>query len=206
MEVLPYGRAALLIELDDVDRAARLRARLEAEPVSGVLETMPGLHTVLVRFDPNLVTGARLAALLRHAADDDCAAQPQEAHADEVTVRVDYSGPDLGEIAQLTELSTAQLIDRHAACTYRVVLIGMAPGFYFLSGGDPILRVPRRSTPRTDVPKAAVGLAGELTGIYPRAGPGGWQLIGTAMDDLWHPSKLPAALLPLGTTVRFEPA
>nr|WP_278256282.1 carboxyltransferase domain-containing protein [Nocardioides convexus] len=45
---------------------------------------------------------------------------------------------------------------------------GFAPGFAYLVGGDPRLRVPRRERPRTRVPAGSVGLAGEFSGIYPR--------------------------------------
>ena len=121
-------------------------------------------------------------------------------------VPVDYAGADLSEVAARTGLTPDEVIAAHQAPTYRVVLIGMAPGFYYLAGGDPRLQVPRRRTPRTDVPKGSVGLAGELTGIYPRLGPGGWQLIGTTSAELWHPAKLPATMLSPGATVRFEAA
>jgi allophanate hydrolase subunit 1 len=41
--------------------------------------------------------------------------------------------------------------------------------------------------------------------VYPRATPGGWQLIGTMPDPapLWDPSREAAALLTPGTRVRF---
>lgn len=201
----------MLVELDSADEAAALHARLAALPddgaVHGLVETMPGLRTLLVRFDPALTDRSRLVRRLDEvwsaaAANGIAADEP----GDEVSLRLDYSGPDLDDVAQHTGLTPAKVIAAHQARRYRVVLIGMAPGFYFLAGGDPQLRVPRRSSPRVDVPKGAVGLAGEFTGIYPRSGPGGWQLIGRAVDDLWHPTRLPAALLSPGTSIRFAAA
>jgi KipI family sensor histidine kinase inhibitor len=205
-----YGGEALLVELADGLEVAALRASLEDDPPLGLLETMPGLRTVLVRFDvgrtgadqlARTILGRDLSSLPGLGADASA-----EAAADVVRVRVDYAGADLDEVAALTGLTREEIVAAHQAPTYRVVLIGMAPGFYYLAGGDPRLHVPRRRTPRTDVPKGAVGLAGDLTGIYPRLGPGGWQLIGTTMDELWHPTNLPAALLSPGTAVRFEAA
>jgi KipI family sensor histidine kinase inhibitor len=209
MRVLNYGRSAVLIELDSADEAAALHSRLAAQPsqgtvIEGLVETVPGLHTVLIRFDPAVTDPARLAqrlAQLRPGPDWGC--DGTRGQFDEVRVRVDYTGHDLDDVAQHTGMSTADVIARHQVRQYRIVLIGMAPGFYFLAGGDPELRVPRRSSPRLDVPKGAVGLAGDFTGIYPRTGPGGWQLIGRVVDDLWHPSRLPAALLAPGTSIRF---
>ena len=77
-------------------------------------------------------------------------------------------------------------------------------GFAYLAGGDPRLDVPRRSEPRTKVPVGAVGLAGAFSGIYPRASPGGWQLIGSTDETLWDEQRDPPALLRPGWSVRFE--
>ena len=55
-----------------------------------------------------------------------------------------------------------------------VAFTGFAPGFAYLSGGDPIFNVPRRATPRTKVPAGAVALAGSFSAVYPQASPGGW--------------------------------
>jgi KipI family sensor histidine kinase inhibitor len=204
--VRSYGSDALLVELASTAEAVALRARLDAEPPAGTVETMPGLRTVLVRFD-NAATDveavARAVAATQLHLPEVFAA---DAMGDTVHVRVDYSGPDLDDVAAHTGLSSDEVIAAHLAGDYRVALIGMAPGFYFLSGGDPRLHVPRRPSPRTDVPKGALGLAGDYTGIYPRRGPGGWQLIGRVVDDLWHPTRIPAAMLPLGTVVRFAAA
>jgi len=210
VNVRAYGRTAVLVELDSVDDAAALHARLTAPggaTVHGLVETMPGLRTVLIRFDPALTDRTRLGQRLAEVWSATVANNAQaDSTADAVCLRVDYTGPDLDDVARHTGLTPAEVVAAHLARHYRIVLIGLAPGFYFLAGGDPRLRVPRRSSPRVDVPKGAVGLAGELTGIYPRTGPGGWQLIGRVIEELWHPTRLPAALLTPGTTIRFTAA
>ena len=63
--------------------------------------------------------------------------------------------------------------------------------------------MPRRAQPRTSVPAGAVGLADVWSGIYPRSGPGGWQLIGHTTQSLWDLDRTPPALLQPGTVVRF---
>jgi KipI family sensor histidine kinase inhibitor len=122
-----------------------------------------------------------------------------------VVLPVRYDGPDLDVVAGLTGLSREQVVERHARGAYRVRFCGFAPGFAYLDGLDPRLHVPRRAEPRRRVPAGAVGLAGEFTGVYPRASPGGWQLIGTTDVPLWDLHRTPPALLPPGTRVRFEP-
>ena len=207
MNVLTYGRSAVLVELDSADEAAALHARLADGALAGLVETMPGLHTVLIRFDPAVTDSKRLALRLAEVwTGSDPTSDTADRAGDEVCLRVDYSGPDLVDVAAHTGMSTSEVIATHQARRYRIVLIGMAPGFYFIAGGDPRLRVPRRPSPRVEVPRGALGLAGEFTGIYPRSGPGGWQLIGRAVDELWHPTRLPAALLSPGTSIRFAAA
>ena len=71
------------------------------------------------------------------------------------------------------------MIAAHTGTAWRAAFVGFAPGFAYLTGGDPRLQVPRRSESRTSVPAGSVALAGEFSAVYPRHSPGGWQLIGT---------------------------
>ena len=80
---------------------------------------------------------------------------------------------------------------------------GFAPGFAYLAGGDPRLRVPRLDAPRASVPAGSVGLAGEFSGVYPRSSPGGWRLLGTTDVPLWDTDRDPPAILRPGVSVRF---
>ena len=115
-----------------------------------------------------------------------------------MVIDVVYDGPDLAEVASLTGLSTAQVIHAHTATVWRVGFCGFAPGFAYLVDGDPRLRVPRRSEPRTSVPAGSVALAGEFSAIYPRQSPGGWQLIGHTEAVLWDLDRPNPALLTPG--------
>jgi allophanate hydrolase subunit 1 len=55
------------------------------------------------------------------------------------------------------------------------------------------------------VPAGSVAVAGNYTGVYPSASPGGWQLLGRTEATLWDTAREPAALLAPGTRVRFVP-
>jgi len=63
--------------------------------------------------------------------------------------------------------------------------------------------VSRLDRPRARVPAGSVGLAGEFTGVYPTASPGGWRLLGRTDLTLWAPDDDPPATLSPGTRVRF---
>jgi len=118
-------------------------------------------------------------------------------------VPVHYDGPDLEAVAAHTGLTPAEVVSAHTGMPWRVAFGGFVPGFAYLVGGDPRLVVPRRESPRARVPAGAVGLAGEFSGVYPRASPGGWQLVGTTDLVLWDVDRDPPALLRPGVVVRF---
>jgi KipI family sensor histidine kinase inhibitor len=128
---------------------------------------------------------------------------PDETDGVEVEIGVHYDGDDLTEVAQLVGLTTAEVIAAHTGQSWTVAFCGFAPGFGYLHGENARLRVPRRDRPRISVPAGAVGLADEWSGIYPRPGPGGWQLIGRTTQILWDLDRTPPALLQPGTRVRF---
>ncbi len=106
-------------------------------------------------------------------------------------------------MAALTGLDATEVVRRHAGSEWTVAFCGFAPGFGYLTGGDPALRVPRRDDPADPVPAGSVALAGPFTGAYPRRSPGGWQLIGrTDARALGRSTASPPALLPPGTRVQ----
>ena len=101
---------------------------------------------------------------------------------------------------------TAGGLRLRAERTVLVAVTGFAPGFAYLTGLPPELHVPRRATPRTRVPAGSVGLAGPFAGAYPRASPGGWQLVGRTDAVLFDVARNPPALLAPGARVRFRRA
>jgi KipI family sensor histidine kinase inhibitor len=61
---------------------------------------------------------------------------------------------------------------------------------------------PRLATPRKRVPAGSVGIAGEQTGVYPFATPGGWRLIGRTPMEMFRASDA-RSVLAIGDRVRF---
>ncbi|TWX40887.1 5-oxoprolinase subunit PxpB [Frigoribacterium sp. ACAM 257] len=199
LRVLPLGTDGVLIETDGLDESLALFGALLAQPVAGILDVVPAARSVAVRFLPTLLPIASLMSVLRSLPTSRDAAT--EGRLVEIPVR--YDGEDLAEVARLSGLSTHEVVDRHAGATYTVAFTGFAPGFAYLTGGDPALAVPRRATPRTSVPAGAVAMAGEFTGVYPRESPGGWQLLGHTDVALWDLAERVPALLQPGMRVRF---
>lgn len=200
MRVLTASDRALLVETEDLAEAMRLDLAWRVVP--GVDELVPGARSVLVRFDPALVSARTLAARLRRASATDEHIPP----AGEAVIPVRYDGEDLTEVARLLGVSTDEVVTRHLASRWQVAFSGFAPGFGYAVGSDPLFDVPRRPSPRTRVPAGSVGLAGHFTGVYPRESPGGWQLIGRTDAVMWNIDRDPPALVAPGTVIRFRRA
>ena len=53
------------------------------------------------------------------------------------------------------------------------------------------------------MPAGSVAIAGNFSGVYPQASPGGWQIIGTTPVRMWDIDRDPGALFQPGYRVRF---
>ena len=204
VDVRHAGRHALLVELPDAERTGDLLAELLRRRAAGTLppveEIVPGARTVLLDGVKHPEEWAR-----RLAGWDVPSRTEDDGGAVEIPVR--YDGPDLADVAARWGIGPDEVAARHSSYTYRVAFCGFAPGFGYLTGLPAELHVPRRDTPRTRVPAGALALAGPYSAVYPRATPGGWQLIGTMPDPapLWDLTREQPALLTPGTRVRFVP-
>ncbi len=206
----PVGDSALLVRFgEQMDAAANRRVhalaqRLRQHPLAGVGEAVPGYITLLIHYDPLLLTYDQILAWVRKQAaqaQDEAGAAPRC-----VEIPVIYGGefgPDLAFVSAHTGLSADEVIRRHTAPTYTVYFIGFTPGFPYLGGMDVRLTTPRLETPRARVPAGSVGIAGPQTGVYPLESPGGWRIIGRTQLPLFDLAAQPPSLLSPGDEVRF---
>lgn len=197
MRVLPSGSRGLLLEMDSLEEVLARYAALSGEDLP-VLDLVPAGRTILVVAD----RGTDLKALeqrLRAVAPG----EHRGTERDPVQVPVRYDGEDLHEAADLLGWSAQELVRRHQEEEWTVAFCGFAPGFAYLSGTRFRWDTPRRPSPRTRVPAGALALAGEFAAVYPRESPGGWQLVGHALVEMFDPDRDPPSLLLPGTPVRF---
>ncbi len=193
------GRDAVLLLLPRPQLRHEV-ASIGSDSVTGLSELVPGAETVLARFDPDVTSVRALVAAIESAAQ-----QPVESTAKAHYISVRYDGPDLAAVAETTGLTAAEVIARHAAADYLADFIGFSPGFAYLTGIDPALRLPRRSTPRSTVPSGSLAIADHYCAIYPTSSPGGWHLIGTTDSELFDQHRKPPACIQPGDSVRFQP-
>ncbi|WP_182977028.1 5-oxoprolinase subunit B/C family protein [Arthrobacter cheniae] len=198
MTLRPAGDRGLLIELPGLPEVLSVQAHLLAHPVEGQVDVVAAACTLLVLLEGAHQVGA-LAARLR-LIDPSVPADRDDAL---VTIEVQYDGADLADVAARTGLSEAAVVAAHTSIPWVAAFGGFAPGFAYLTGGDPRLEVSRRDSPRTVVPAGSVALAGTFSAVYPRDSPGGWQLIGRTNAVLWDTHRKEPALIKPGNRVQF---
>ncbi len=207
--MFPLSDSSILIKLGDaIDpllnrRVHALAAQLSLNPLSGVVETVPGYASLAVHYDPLVRSQAEitdwLAAQLESNAESALRAPRR------VEIPVTYNGPDLAFVAEHCHLKVSDVIRIHSGTDYTVYMMGFMPGFPYLGKLPEALSTPRLATPRSHVPAGSVAIAAGQTGIYPLDSPGGWQLIGHTSLALHDARRAPPFLLAPGDTVRFIP-
>lgn len=181
-----------------VQAAAR---QLLARAPAGVTDVIPSYATLFVEYDRERLTANELRSWIERQQEDAGPAQERS-----VTVPVRYDGEDLPDIAAGAGIEVAEVVRRHAGTTYRVYALGFTPGFPFLGEVDESIRSPRLPVPRPRVEANSVGIADAQTGIYPLPSPGGWRLVGTALEAVYDPHREPPFLLEPGDIVNFVPS
>jgi KipI family sensor histidine kinase inhibitor len=208
--ILPCGDAALAVEFGSaIDPALNARvlsldARL-AGAVAGIVETVPTYRSLLVHYDPLTTSYGALAVAIDVLARD----LPDTLTEGRVwRVPVVYGGPfgiDLEDVAARHGLTTAQIVERHAAPTYQVYMLGFVPGYAYLGGLDATLATPRREVPRAVMPAGSISIGGIQAAIASIEAPSGWHLLGRTPVRNFMPDREPNFLIGAGDRVRFEP-
>ena len=209
-KIVTVGDAALLVQLgDEIDitinrHVHALSALLDASPLDGIIGTIPAYSTLLIRYDPLVLTYRQVDQWTRAKLDLVKAAAPKKSHRIEVPVR--YGGEygiDLEFVANYHRLSVEDVIRFHSERTYTIYMMGFTPGFPYMGKLDDVIVTPRLETPRTRVPAGTVAIAGSQTGIYPIDSPGGWRLIGHTSLNLFDPESESPFLFSPGDEVNF---
>ena len=208
----PAGDLALVVELGDaisteINRKVRsLTDALEEGSIPGVFDFLPTYRSVLVYYDPLIVTAGEVQDGIKRLLERAEVTDTDTRHIVHIpTLYGDDMGPDIAFVAEHNGIDEQEVIRIHSGADYLVYMMGFSPGFAYLGGLDERLATPRLQSPRTEIPAGAVGIAETQTGVYPMASPGGWQLIGRTPLKLFDPARARPVLLSAGDYVRFVP-
>jgi len=204
------GDRSLLVELgDEISPAVNRRVRdlditLMQNPIEGLVETVPTYRSLLIIYDPLRIN----VALLKQRIEDlqkriDGIQIPEPKTMEIPVVYGGEYGPDLEWVAQYHKMGIDEVIQLHTETIYQVYMIGFTPGHPYMAELPKALIMPRRETPRTNVPRGSVAIAKNQTVIYPVESPGGLHILGRTPLKLFNPFQSPPTLLEMGDLVRF---
>lgn len=212
IRILDSGEQAMVVEFGpEIDPAIHARvhrlARIFVDAnINGVLELVPTYRSLMIYFDPLVVSRRalrdELAKLLPVVERMDSARDGRRV----ITIPVSYGGefgPDLEFVARQNSLTEEEVVAIHTSAPLLVYMLGFTPGFPYLGGISGRIAAPRLDVPRTRVPAGSVGIAGTQTGIYPSESPGGWRLIGRTPLRIFDPDAERPFLLAAGDFVQF---
>lgn len=192
------------ISLDTHQRVIKLLRLLEREPIAGVQDLHPAYCSLLINFDLLKLGHDELEESLRAylgRLEEEHLPEPRQ-----IEIPVCYGGdfgPDLNDVCATLGTTPTQAIELHGSVDYVVYFLGFVPGFAYLGELPKSLVVPRLPAPRRSVPPGSVAIAGNQTGVYPFATPGGWRLIGRTPLEMFRSGENAVSLLSIGDRVRF---
>lgn len=210
---LPGGDRFMTIEFGDElnlelnFRAQGLAKLIAEQQVRGIVETAPFFASILLHYDPDLISYADLqremARLIRTIETlDDVELDSRLIYfpamyldpwsAEAIDQYIEKINPnkqrDPAYVAALNGLADEQQFVRvHSGTEYWVAALGFWPGTPFMMPLDPRCRLfaPKYNPPRTFTYKGTIGMGGGATAIYPVDGPGGYQIFARSPVPIW---------------------
>jgi inhibitor of KinA len=208
-QLIPSGDTSIVVEFGDrIDRDVNRRVLnattvLKSANIKGIIEVVPTYRSLMVHYDPLKVSSKLLEDLLPPLLeiDDSYEIQARRWH---IPVCYEHElAPDLEYVARSAGMSTGDVARLHSSKSYHVYMIGFLPGFPYMGDLPEELRLPRRDTPRVNVPMGSVAIAMAMTAVYPVESPGGWHLIGTTPIQMFDSTATNPALFSAGDQVQF---
>jgi KipI family sensor histidine kinase inhibitor len=204
--LVEYGEMVFDLALNFLVLAAK--DALDEQPPEGLIETAPGFRSMLVSYDPFVLSSAELLDHLRSVHDgldpgrgitipsrvvhlpiafDDSetrAAVERYVHSIRSDAPNAEGGTNIDYVVRYNGLSDREeLYETALATEHWTGFIGFFPGLPFMFPLDPrdAIFVPKYNPTRTWTPEGAVGIGGPCYAIYPVESAGGYQLIGRSL-------------------------
>lgn len=207
----PYGNSGVLLTWEArmtpnvLTEVLEFKAKVLKLGIKVIVELIQSNNSLLIIYDKKIIKFKTLQHLLERLISlESDKIQTETSYCWEVPVCYDaVFGIDLEEIAQKNRLTIDEIIELHTTPKYQVFSIGFLPGFLYLGGLDKRLHIDRKSTPRLEVKKGAVGIGGMQTGIYPKSSPGGWQILGNSPLNFFDINNEKPCFAKAGDFIKF---
>ena len=204
------GECALVVELGQTidhainDRVIALDEALAEAGVAGIEEVMPTYRSLMIHYDPLVLSRAELRFCVMRLLSRPVAARPSRRWVFPACYDDEFA-LDMKEIAWSLGLSERQVIDLHASVPYRIYMHGFAPGLPAMGGLPEPLRLPRRMVPRPEVVEGSLIIVARQASIASVNMPCGWHVLGRTPERLFVLERTPTVLTATGDEIRFEP-
>lgn len=208
----PVGDCALTVEFGDVidpqvnAQVLAFDRAIAASNLPGITETVPTFRSLLVVYEPEIITHSILTEMLAEILSHQTDMRPNTGRS--WTIPVAYGLPDdedLREVAAEKGLTVDQVIDIHSSADYQVYLIGFVPGLPVLGGLPQALHIPRRTAPRLGLSAGRVMIGGMQALIVPMPMPTGYHSLGYTPVRPFTPGRPNPFLFRSGDRIRFRP-
>lgn len=220
IEFIPLSESAILLSFGNTidfathEKMINAKNKIETNPFFGFLETVPAYNSLAVYFNPVEIKkeaeSISVSVINQIKKILENKTQADKLHVKQTIIEIpvcydDEYGIDLQELSQQLKLKKEEIIQLHHSQTYKVFMIGFTPGFPYMGILNDQLFTKRKQQPRTSVHPGSVAIAGNQTGIYPLATPGGWNIIGRTSLKLFDKEKENPFMLKAGDAIKFIP-
>lgn len=207
---LVAGDSAVCVEFGneispEINKKIRaFKIAVEKSDIPGIVETVPTYRSLLVHYHPEVIGFQALTEEFDKLMGSLSSIPIPPPTVIEIPVLYGGEmGPDIENVAEHNHKTVEEVIKIHTSEEYLIYMIGFIAGFPYLGGMSKEIATPRLKSPRVKIEGGSVGIAGEQTGIYPVASPGGWQLIGRTPLKLYDADREKPVLLEAGQYIKF---
>lgn len=208
--LLDAGERALVVEFGaTVDPAINgqvlaLDGAFVAAGIAGVRETVPTYRSLMIHYDPLVISRDELVARIADFEAAHPAAPKPQARWIFPCCYDPTVAEDIAELAALVKLDVVEVARVHASGAYRAYMYGFAPGYCYLGGLPQELAVSRRATVRPPTPENAILVGGGLSLVATFSMPTGWYVAGRTPERMFAPHRARPFLVDVGDELRFE--
>ena len=208
----PFGSISVLIEwpqkidIEIIKDINQFRTALQYNMNGLILDTVPAYNSLTVFFDTSKIKYKSAVNRIKEIYNIKNKEPISNSKIWKIPVCYDDEfGIDLEEISITKKITKQEIIRIHSDIIYDLYFIGFLPGFLYLGGLSEKIQINRKPIPRKKINKGSVGIAGNQTGIYPRASPAGWNIIGNSPINIFDVETNPPCFASSGDKIQFIP-